>query len=125
MPNGFDGGSLGDLIGSAFGLGGSEEKAGLDFGPLTLGIRPKFKEAMDSLEAFFDEYIDLLEKLERSPEDAALLQEYAELLVQYEVSMRKLEMIEDIEMSDAEAAYYAMVVLRIDEKLFKAIEALE
>ena len=79
------------------------------------GIRPEFKEAMDSYEAFFDEYIEFLESYDAN--DMSMLLEYTSFLSQYSETMGKLEDIDESELSPEEDAYYLEVMLRIDQKL--------
>lgn len=79
------------------------------------GIRPEFKEAMDSYEAFFDEYIEFLESYDAN--DMSMLLEYTSFLSQYNETMGKLEDIDESELSPEEDAYYLEVMLRIDQKL--------
>lgn len=82
-------------------------------------IDPQFKETMDEYEAFFDEYIALMEKVEKADtmEYMDLLDEYMEYLEQYTVVMEKMAALEDEDMNTAEALYYAEVTGRIYQKL--------
>lgn len=81
------------------------------------GIRPEFKEALDSYEDFFDEYCDFMKKFNESPDDLSLLGEYTEYLTQYSETMEKMESLDDGEMNDAEMKYYLEVTTRINQKL--------
>lgn len=82
-------------------------------------IDPQFKETMDEFEAFFDEYIELMEKMENadSMESLTLLGEYTEYLEQYTIVMEKMSALESEDMNAAEALYYAEVTARIYKKL--------
>ena len=55
------------------------------------GIRPEFKEAMDSYEAFFDEYIAFMKEYANAgPEDMLdMMGDYTEYLKQYAEAMEK------------------------------------
>lgn len=81
------------------------------------GMRPEFKEAIDSYEDFFDEYCDFMKKYSESPDDLSLLGEYMEYLTQYSETMDKMDALDDGEMNDAEMKYYLEVTNRINQKL--------
>ena len=83
----------------------------------TDGIRPEFKEAMDSYEAFFDEYVDFMEKYEDSDDVLGMLDEYSDYLTKYADYMEKLDDVDTNNLSAADAAYYAEVSARITKKL--------
>ena len=84
---------------------------------LVNGMRPEFKEAMDSYEAFFDEYCDFMEKYSKNPNDLGLLSDYADFMSKYFDYMEKLENWEDEDLNDAELRYYTEVTLRIEKRL--------
>ncbi len=84
------------------------------------GMRPEFKEALDSYEDFFDEYCDFMKKFNESPNDLSLLGEYTEYLTQYSETMEKMGELDDGEMNDAELKYYLEVTTRINQKLIDA-----
>ena len=84
---------------------------------ITIGVTPEFKEAMDSYEAFFDEYIAFMERFSESEDTSSMLAEYMEYMTRYTEVMEKLGDIGDQELSDADALYYAQVQLRVSEKL--------
>ena len=85
------------------------------------GIRPEFQEAMDSYEAFFDEYISFLQMYKDStPEDTLLmLDEYADYMEQYAETMESFSNLGAEEMTTEEALYYAEVSSRITAKLLE------
>ena len=87
---------------------------------LVNGMRPEFKEAMDSYEAFFDEYCEFMEKYSKNPNDLSLLTDYADFMSKYTDYMNKLEKWESEDMNDAELKYYTEVTLRIEKKLLEA-----
>ncbi len=84
------------------------------------GMRPEFKEALDSYEDFFDEYCDFMKKFNESPDDLSLLGEYTEYLTQYSETMEKMGELDDGEMNNAEMKYYLEVTTRINQKLIDA-----
>lgn len=85
------------------------------------GIRPEFKEAMDSYEAFFDEYVAFMETYMDSNDPISMMGDYTEMMLQYVETMGELEDIDEEELSEAEALYYAEVMLRINQKLLEIV----
>ena len=83
------------------------------------GMRPEFKEAIDSYEAFFDEYCEFMKKYNESPDDLTLLTQYAEYIAQYTDTMSKMEALDNGDMNDAETKYYIEVTSRINQKLLE------
>ncbi len=79
-------------------------------GGKTLQISKSFKEAMDEYGAFFDEYIDVMERQDVL-KMAAMTAKYAEMSEAFE----KID--DDEDLSDAESAYYIHVQSQINEKL--------
>lgn len=85
------------------------------------GIRPEFKEAMDSYEKFFDEYVEFMKKYMDSDDAAGMMGDYADYLDKYTDTMEKMDALGEEEMSKEEALYYAEVTTRITEKLADVI----
>lgn len=83
-------------------------------------IRPEFKEAMDSYEAFFDEYCEFMKKYNESDDTTSLLADYTSYMVKYTDTMQKMNNISEDELTDAEVAYYTEVSARISAKLIEA-----
>ena len=50
---------------------------------LVNGMRKDFKEAMDSYEAFMNEYVDFMKKYQSNPNDTKLLADYAKYMSKY------------------------------------------
>lgn len=98
-------------------LGKSEKTETEDNANLVDGMRPEFKEAMDSYEAFIDEYCDFMKKYAESPTDVELLAEYADYMSQYTETMKKIDAVDEAELSDAELQYYLEVTGRVTQKL--------
>ncbi|MBS4785058.1 MAG: hypothetical protein KH009_02995 [Clostridiales bacterium] len=88
------------------------------------GIRPEFKAAMDSYEAFFDEYVAFMRKYANAdPTDALmLLSDYADYMDQYADTMEKLSALDDGTLSSEELDYYIEVYARITQKLLDAAQ---
>lgn len=83
------------------------------------GIRPEFQEAMDSYEAFFDEYIAFMKSYQESANPASMMKDYLDYMTQYAETMDKLSKLGEEELSEQEALYYAEVSLRINQKLLE------
>lgn len=81
------------------------------------GMRPEFKEAMDSYEAFYDEYIEFMKTYQDNPSDLKLLAQYADMVKQEAEMTRKFEEWDEDDMTDEELEYYLDVNLRIEKKL--------
>lgn len=91
-----------------------EEAGGVDE---TL-IRPEFKEAMDSYEAFFDEYVEVMKAYQDDPTNAELMMRMADLTAQEAEMLQKFDAWQNDEsMTTAETAYYLEVHSRIYAKL--------
>ena len=84
------------------------------------GVTPEFKEAMDSYEAFFDEYCDFMQTMAEDPTDMTVMLRYADFMSQYADTMEKLDAIDETELSPADDAYYIEVMARINVKLLEA-----
>lgn len=85
--------------------------------PASSGIRPEFKEAMDSYEAFFDEYVDFMKKYQQNPSDLSLVTEYLDYMTRYTDAMEKMNALDDGTLSTEESAYFIEVTARINKKL--------
>ena len=74
------------------------------------GMRPEFKEAMDSYEMFMNEYCDFMKKYaESNGTDLDLLADYTEYMSKYTDVMGDFEALGNEEMNTAEMAYYLEV----------------
>lgn len=81
------------------------------------GIRPEFKEAMDSYEAFYNEYFDFMEEYYRNPTNLSLLGKYASMLAKAEEVDRAFEAWDEGEMSNEELKYYLDVINRVQKRM--------
>lgn len=86
------------------------------------GMRPEFKEAMDSYEAFYDEYCDFMKKYNKNPSDVQLLTEYTSMLTRSIEMTQSFEKWEDSEINDTELKYYLDVHNRVMKKLLEVAE---
>ena len=81
------------------------------------GIRPEFKQAMDSYEAFFDEYIEFMQSYQQGGNGLEMLSEYTDYMNQYAETMEKMDALGEEDMSNEELLYYNEVTSRISQKL--------
>lgn len=86
------------------------------------GIDPEFKKAMDSYEAFFDDYVDFMKKYQSSDNIAGLMGEYADFLTKYAETMEAFNSVDESTLSEEEALYYVEVSTRISQKLLEVAE---
>ena len=87
----------------------------------TDSIRPDFKEAMDSYEKFFDEYVTFMKAYMDSDNSLSMMGEYTTMMQQYVETKGELEDIDEEELSNEEALYYAEVMLNINQKLLEIV----
>ena len=85
-------------------------------------IRPEFKEFMDSYETFYDEYIAFMVKYNSadSSDMLGMMTDYMIYLEKYSEFTEKLDSIDESELTDAEALYYAEVTMRVSQKMLQA-----
>lgn len=82
-----------------------------------------FKDAMDSYEEFFDEYVAFMKKYKESNgTDLSLVLDYSKYLTKYADMMKKFEEWEDKNLSIAETSYYVQVQGRITQKLLEVAQ---
>lgn len=94
-----------------------------DRAELTDGMRPEFKKAMDSYEAFMNEYCNLVNKYAESDgTDVGFLTDYADYMSKYAEVAEDFEAWDNGEMNTAETAYYIEVQARISKKLLEVAE---
>lgn len=85
-------------------------------------IRPEFKEAMDSYEAFYDEYCEIMKKYNKNPSDMELFDDYLNMLEKGNEMSEKFAEWENSDMNDAELKYYLDVYARVNKKLIDVLE---
>lgn len=78
-------------------------------------IRPEFKKAMDSYEAFFGEFVEFMQLLSDDPSNLTLMAKYADYMSQYTETMEALETIDESELTASELSYYIGVMSRIQQ----------
>lgn len=80
-------------------------------------IRPEVKEAIDAYETYVDEYCAFMKKyIESNGNDLSLYADYAKFVSKLADMGNKMEDLEG-DLTDAEAKYYAEVMLRCSNKL--------
>ena len=85
------------------------------------GIRPEFKAAMDSYEAFYAEYCDFMKKFSADPTNFELITGYASLLARAQEMDKAFAEWEDADLSDEELKYYLEVNSRVLQMLADAV----
>lgn len=85
--------------------------------PLVDGMRPEFKEAMDTYEAFYNEYCDFLSKYVQNPTDFSLLSQYAGMLSKAGEMDAAFKKWDEDDLNSAELQYYLEVNSRVLQKL--------
>lgn len=87
------------------------------------GMRPEFKAAMDSYEAFMNEYCDFMARYAQSDgTDLGLLTDYTDYMSKYADVVKDFEAWDNGEMNTVEMAYYLDVQTRIEKRLLEVIE---
>lgn len=82
------------------------------------GIRPEFKESVDSYESFMNEYVDFMKKYQDSNgSDPKMLADYAAFLSKYADMADKFDKLSDDETSTEENVYYLQAQSRVLTKL--------
>ncbi len=85
-------------------------------------IRPAFKEAMDSYEAFYDEYCAFMKKYSENPTDMTLLGEYAGMMSKSTEMTQKFDAWNSEDLNEAELTYYLEVSGRVAQKLLECAQ---
>ena len=83
-------------------------------------MRPEFKEAMDSYEAFYDEYCEFMKKYNANPTDTELISSYGDIMTEMVEMTEKFEAWEENDLNTAELKYYIEVNNRVAQKLVEA-----
>lgn len=83
------------------------------------GVSADFKATMDNYEAFFDEYVEFM-KAYANGATPEMLGEYSDMMTRYSEYMTELSQVDTSQLSAADAAYFAEVQLRINQKLLEA-----
>lgn len=84
------------------------------------GIRPDFKNAMDSYEKFMNQYCDFMIKYNKNPSDITLIKDYAKMVSDYDKYTKDFENWKSEDLNDEEMKYYLDVQNRVSKKLVDA-----
>jgi len=84
------------------------------------GMRPDFKEAMDSYEEFYAEYCEVLKQYMEDPTDMTVLTEYSDLMQQSIEVAEKFESWDNGDLNTEELKYYVEVNGRVTQMLVEA-----
>ena len=95
----------------------SDENSDAD---LVDGMRPEFKEAMDSYEEFYEEYCEVLKQYMEDPTDVTVLTQYSDLMQQSIEMAEKFEEWDNGELNTEELKYYVEVNGRVTQMLVEA-----
>ena len=95
----------------------TEEDENVSSGELDNGMRPEFKEALDSYEEFINDYCDFMKRYSTSGNSLSMLGDYLKFVAQYAEMVDKIDKIGNEEMNDAELIYYTEVMMRVTQKL--------
>ena len=85
-------------------------------------IRPEFKEAMDSYEAFYTEYCDFIKKYNANPTDDELILEYGDMTMELGEVTAEFEEWEETDLNTEELQYYIEDSNRVAQKLIEVSE---
>lgn len=83
------------------------------------GMHPEFKEAMDSYEAFYNEYCDIVKRYTENPSDTQLLSDYTDMLTKSVEVSEKFKAWENNDLNDEELKYYLDVNNRVAKKIIE------
>ena len=83
----------------------------------TSSIRPEFKEAMDTYEAFYQDYCSFMKKYSENPTDLSMLTEYSSMLIKLNEMNQAFAAWDSADMSNEELKYYLDVNNRITKML--------
>ena len=81
------------------------------------GLRPEFKGAMDTYEAFYDEYCEIMKKFAANPSNAALLAEYMDMVTKALEVDEAFKAWDEKDLSNEELKYYLEVNNRVMQKM--------
>lgn len=102
----------------------TESAGGNSDSGLVDGMRPEFKEAMDSYEAFYEEYFEFMETYKENPSDLKLLAKYTDFMTKLVEMDEKFAAWDQGAMNEKELKYYLEVSGRIAQKLLEMSEGL-
>lgn len=82
------------------------------------GVRKNVKEAIDSYETFFNEYVAFMKKYSSSTNPLSMLSDYTNMMTKYATTLEKWEKFDkENNLNDAELLYYSQACIRIEKLL--------
>lgn len=101
---------------TASGATAAESASSNDDGTVSADI----KDALDSYEAFVDDYIEFMDRYKNSGDTASMMNDYLEYMQEYNELSQKIDAIDENSLSVADHAYYVEVMSRVSQKLLSA-----
>lgn len=85
--------------------------------PAASGVRPEFRRTMEDYEAFYDQYIAFMEKYSKSDDPASMMMDYLSLMNKLAEWTKKMDEIDESELSSEELLLLNEVNMRVATKL--------
>ena len=100
----------------------SSTNSNIDNSTNSTGISQEFKDAMDSYEAYMDEYVEFMKKYNANPTDPTLISQYSTMLQKYSEQVAAFDKWNSTDMTTEETSYYIEVQARVSQKLLEVTQ---
>ena len=100
----------------------SSTNSNIDNSTNSTGISQEFKDAMDSYEAYMDEYVEFMKKYNANPTDPTLISQYSTMLQKYSEQVSAFDKWNSADMTTEETSYYIEVQTRVSQKLLEVTQ---
>ena len=100
----------------------SSTNSNIDSSTNSTGISQEFKDAMDSYEAYMDEYVEFMKKYNANPTDPTLISQYSTMLQKYSEQVAAFDKWNSADMTTEETSYYIEVQARVSQKLLEVTQ---
>ena len=100
----------------------SSTNSNIDNSTNSTGISQEFKDAMDSYEAYMDEYVEFMKKYNANPTDPTLISQYSTMLQKYSEQVSAFDKWNSADMTTEETSYYIEVQARVSQKLLEVTQ---
>ena len=100
----------------------SSTNSNVDNSTNSTGISQEFKDAMDSYEAYMDEYVEFMKKYNANPTDPTLISQYSTMLQKYSEQVAAFDKWNSTDMTTEETSYYIEVQARVSQKLLEVTQ---
>lgn len=100
----------------------SSTNSNIDSSTNSTGISQEFKDAMDSYEAYMDEYVEFMKKYNANPTDPTLISQYSTMLQKYSEQVSAFDKWNSADMTTEETSYYIEVQTRVSQKLLEVTQ---